>query len=226
MGSLHHNHQHTPLQPRAAMFRQTLARTYATAAKASTAPPVTPPGLAGKYAGALYSAALKSSPKALTQVETDLQSIKSIIASTPEVSTFLANPTLGSAEKAAGLKSLVGKLGGSTSDLTKNFLNVLAENGRLYETEKVVAGFEDIMAAYRGELTVTITSASELDKATLSTLEKSSKIAKEYKSIKINNKVQSEVLGGLVVDFGDDKTVDLSVKSRVQKLESLISQSL
>jgi len=211
------------------MFRQTLARTYATAAKASTAPPVTPPGLAGKYAGALYSAALKSSPKALTQVETDLQSIKSIIASTPEVSTFLANPTLGSAEKAAGLKSLVGKLGGSTSDLTKNFLNVLAENGRLYETEKVVAGFEDIMAAYRGELTVTITSASELDKATLSTLEKtikSSKIAKEYKSIKINNKVQSEVLGGLVVDFGDDKTVDLSVKSRVQKLESLISQSL
>lgn len=75
--------------------------------------------------------------------------------------------------------------------------------------------------------TVAPPAASELDKATVSTLEKSiksSKIAKEFKSIKINNKVQPELLGGLVVDFGDDKTVDLSVKSRVQKLESLISR--
>ena len=120
-------------------------------------PPVLPPGLAGKYAGALFSAANKSSAKALSQVETDLQSIKSLMTSNKAIASFLANPTLGSTEKNAGLKDLLSKMGGSTSDLTKNFLNVLAENGRLYETEKVLEGFEQIMSAHRGELTITIT---------------------------------------------------------------------
>lgn len=49
-------------------------------------------------------------------------------------------------------------------------------------------------------------------------------MSSEYKSLKINNKVQPDLLGGLIVDFGDEKTVDLSVKSKVQKLEGLISR--
>lgn len=77
--------------------------------------------------------------------------------STPQVAAFLSNPTLQTDEKTKGLKDLLGRLGGSTSDLTKNLLSVLAENGRLYDTEKVVEGFEQIMSAHRGELEVTIT---------------------------------------------------------------------
>jgi F-type H+-transporting ATPase subunit O len=55
------------------------------------------------------------------------------------------------------MKDVLSKLGNNTSELTKNFLAVLAENGRLYETDKVVEGFEQIMSAYRGELQITIT---------------------------------------------------------------------
>lgn len=120
-------------------------------------PPMTPPGLAGKYAGALYSAALKNSAKTLTQVETDLAGIKSLVDSTPTVASFLSNPTLDAKEKTAGLKDLLSKLGSSTSDVTKNFLEVLAENGRLYETGSILSGFEQIMAAHKGELQITIT---------------------------------------------------------------------
>ena len=223
-------------------------------------PPILPPGLAGKYAGALFSAANKSSSKALSQVETDLNSLKSLMASNSTISTFLANPTLDTSSKTSGLKDVLSKLGGNTSELTKNFLNVLAENGRLYETGKVLEGFEQIMSAHRGELTITITcqstifslphvhevpkfltqvrrtlmrrchsftAATDLDKATVDRLKKSiesSKIAKEYKSLKVQNKIQPDLLGGIIVDFGDDKTVDLSVKSRVQKLEALITR--
>lgn len=79
------------------------------------------------------------------------------MTSQPAVAQFLANPTLQTDEKAKGLKDLLSRLGSNTSDLTKNFLAVLGENGRLYETEKVVEGFEQIMAAHRGELEVTIT---------------------------------------------------------------------
>ncbi|KAL7010093.1 ATP synthase F0 subcomplex subunit OSCP atp5 [Cystobasidiomycetes sp. EMM_F5] len=211
------------------MFRRAAARTYATAAKASAQPPVTPPGLAGKYASALFSAATKQSPKALQQVETDLNSLRSLMKSTPQVAAFLSNPTLQTDEKTKGLKDLLGRLGGSTSDLTKNLLSVLAENGRLYDTEKVVEGFEQIMSAHRGELEVTITSAETLDKATIDRIKKSldsSKVVKEFKSVKVTNKVQPDLLGGLVVDFGADRSIDLSVKARVQKLEGLLAQSL
>lgn len=71
-----------------------------------------------------------------------------------------------------------------------------------------------------------IAAATELDKSTVDRLRKiieSSKIAKEYKSLKVNNKVHPDLLGGVIVDFGDEKTIDLSVKSRVQKLDQLIT---
>jgi len=71
------------------------------------------------------------------------------------------------------------------------------------------------------------TAATPLDKSTTDRIRKSiesSKIAKEFKSLKIKNKVHTDLIGGLIVDFGDEKTVDLSVKSRVQKLDQLISR--
>lgn len=71
--------------------------------------------------------------------------------------------------------------------------------------------------------------ATPLDKQTTERVTKaiqSSKIAKEYKSLKVNNKVHSDLLGGLIVDFGDEKSIDLSVKSRVQKLDQLITREL
>lgn len=69
--------------------------------------------------------------------------------------------------------------------------------------------------------------AEKLDKATVDRIQKAiqgSKIAKEYKSLKVSNKVHSDLLGGIIVDFGDEKTIDLSVKSRVQKLDQLITR--
>jgi hypothetical protein len=73
----------------------------------------------------------------------------------------------------------------------------------------------------------TPTAAEKLDKATVDRIQKAisgSKIAKEYKSLKVSNKVHSDLLGGVIVDFGDEKTIDLSVKSRVQKLDQLITR--
>ncbi|KAK9899234.1 F1 complex, OSCP/delta subunit of ATPase [Cystobasidium minutum MCA 4210] len=216
---------------RASPAFRSLARSYATAAPKTAQPPVIPPGLAGKYAGALFSAASKagSGGKVLTQVESDLVSLQGLIKSSPEVATFLNNPTLAASEKASGMKDLLGKVGSNASDYTRNFLNVLAENGRLYETEKVIEAFQQIMSSYKGELEITITSAAPLDKSTTDRIRKSiesSKIAKEYNSLKVTNKVHTDLIGGIIVDFGDEKTVDLSVKSRVQKLDQLISQSI
>lgn len=61
------------------------------------------------------------------------------------------------------------------------------------------------MAAYRGELEVTVTSAEPLDQKSMARLEKALKGTEvaEGKTLKFNNRVQPSVLGGLLVDFGD-----------------------
>lgn len=86
------------------------------------------------------------------------------------------------------------------------------------------------MTAYRGEVQVTVTSATPLDKSTISRIEsalKGSQIASKGngKSLKIVQKVNPAIQGGLVVDFGGN-TVDLSVASKVNKLNALLEQGV
>lgn len=42
----------------------------------------------------------------------------------------------------------------------RNLFTVLAENGRLASADKVIEGFMQLMSAYRGEVEVTITTAT------------------------------------------------------------------
>ncbi|KAL0575502.1 ATP synthase F0 subcomplex subunit OSCP atp5 [Marasmius crinis-equi] len=190
--------------------------------------------IASKYSNAVYGAALSKSPQTLTQVHTELSNVVSAIKQNPEVNAFIHNPTLSAKDRAAGLSSLFSRLEGtgakkaSVSEITKNLLTVLSENGRLGEAEGVIEGFNELVSQYKGELTVTVTSAAPLPKDILSRLEtvlKQSQTAQQAKSLKITNKVNPTILGGIVVDFGD-KTIDLSAQSRVTKLNNALQQAV
>jgi F-type H+-transporting ATPase subunit O len=158
--------------------------------------------IALKYSNAVYSAALNKSPQTLTKVQTELTAISNAIKSTPELEQFVTNPTLSTADKTKGLQALYAKAEGSgakkepVSDLTKNFFTVLADNGRLNETQGVIEGFNELVAKYKGELTVVVTSAAALPKDSLSKLEsalKQSQTAQQAKSLKIQNKVRDRL---------------------------------
>ncbi|KIY74294.1 OSCP, subunit 5 of the stator stalk of mitochondrial F1F0 ATP synthase [Cylindrobasidium torrendii FP15055 ss-10] len=187
--------------------------------------------IALKYSNALFGAALSKSPQTLTKIQTELAAVSAAIAQDAKVSAFVANPTLSANERAAGLASLYSTLESKktpVSEITKNLLLVLSQNGRLGEAPGVIEGFNELVAAHNGELTVTVTSAAPLPRDVQTRLEttlKQSETAKQAKSVKIVNKVNPTVLGGLIVDFGD-KTVDLSVQSRITKLNSVLTQSV
>lgn len=74
-----------------------------------------------------------------------------------KLQTFISNPTLSNKDKIKGLEQLIGN---KSDEITKNLFEVLAENGRLGDAQKVIGEFERLMAAYRGEVEVTITSAA------------------------------------------------------------------
>jgi len=187
-------------------------------------------GIASKYSNAVYSAALSKSPQVLSKVHTELATLSTTIKGSPEINTFVHNPTLSLNDRTKGLDILYKQVEKkeALSDVTKNLFAVLSENGRLGDVQQVIEGFNELYAKHKGELTVVITSAAPLAKDVLSKLEstlKQSQAAQASKSLKVTNKVNPAVLGGLVVDFGD-KTIDLSVSSTVNKLNGILQQSV
>ncbi|KAK9322353.1 OSCP/delta subunit of ATPase [Lipomyces orientalis] len=196
-------------------------RTYATAA--STAPPVQLFGVDGTYASALYTAAAKTS--SLDDTSKALTSLKSLVEKDADLSGILSNPALSASDK----KIVVETLSKSVSaPAVANLLAVLAENNRLGLLSEVIEKFGTLMSAYKGEVEATITSAAPLDSKVLSRIE--SAIAKSQfvgngKKLKVSNKVNPDILGGLIVEVGD-RTVDLSVSSKISRLNALINEAV
>lgn len=154
--------------------------------------------IASKYSKATYNAALKKSPATLSKVQTELSNLSNAIKSKPEIAAFVHNPTLSSKDRIACLATLFSSLEGSgakkepVSDITKNLLTVLSDNGRLRDAEDVIEGFNELVAQYKGELTVFVTSATPLPKDILTRLEttlKQSQSGQKAKVLSIVNKV-------------------------------------
>ncbi|KAI9008083.1 ATP synthase delta subunit-domain-containing protein [Gaertneriomyces semiglobifer] len=208
-----------------AVASRAAVRSYATAPAASqnVTAPLSLHGIDGRYATALYTAAAKNG--SLDAVESELNRVKDLFNKNEDMKTTLESPLVDKQTKKDALKSL---LSGKYSDVTKNLFDAMAENGRLDHTTKVLTAFEELMAAHRKEVPVTVISTKALDAKTTkqlqSILEKSKLVAKGSKLI-LNNKVDPNILGGLVVDFGD-KTIDLSVQSKINKLNRLLTEAI
>ncbi|KAI9373871.1 OSCP-domain-containing protein [Aspergillus egyptiacus] len=199
-------------------------RTYATASQ-EIKPPVSLFGVDGTYATALYTASAKSS--ALDATSKALANLGAALKADPKLTGIISTPTLSAADKQAIVSELQKVAGADKGDLLKNFLGTLAENNRLGLLSDVCEKFNALMSAHRGEIELVITSAQELDNKTLNRLEKA--VAKsEYsqgKKLKLVPKVNPDIVGGLVVEIGD-RTIDLSVSSKIAKLNKALTDAL
>ncbi|KAI3394823.1 hypothetical protein diail_2225 [Diaporthe ilicicola] len=196
----------------------------APAANEVVKPPVALFGLDGTYATALYTAAVKSS--SLDPTATALNKLGGLVSQDAKLATILEAPTLSPADKSAIIAELEKTAG--TNATVKNFLQTLAENNRLSLLGGVCTKFSELMSAARGEVEMTVTSATPLDNRTLSRLEtavsKSSYVG-QGKKLKVTNEVNSDIIGGLVVEIGD-RTIDLSVSSKIAKMNKLLTDTL
>lgn len=112
-------------------------------------------GLDGRYATALYTAAAKEN--VLDAVEKELKQVQGVVSKDKSVQALLENPTLNRTTKKQGVQQLLKS--GKYSKVTSNLFVTLAENGRLSETQKIIAAYNELMSAHRNELNVVITSA-------------------------------------------------------------------
>lgn len=130
-------------------------------------PPLQVFGIDGRYACALYSAATKM--KQLEAVEKDLHTLQTQFKSDVKLRDILINPTIKRSLMASALKDAATK--SSYSQATGNFLQALAENGRLKRIDQMVNAFKLIMAAHRGDVVCEVITAKPLDASQTKQLE-------------------------------------------------------
>ena len=168
--------------------------------------------LAGRYASALFE--LASEAGTVSAVEGDLETLAEGLRESAELRALIRNPQVSREALGRVLDGLGGKL--ELSDLTRNFLGVLAQNRRVGELPATIRAFQSIAAAQRGEVTAEVASAHPLSDEQLAALEHKLR-AREGRTVKLKTRVEPELLGGLVVTIGSQR-IDSSIRSRLNSL--------
>lgn len=205
------------------MASRVFTRTLASATK-STKPPIQIFGLDGTYANALYSAS--ASQTSVEQSFAGLTKIKELLDNDARVKEIMLNPALTKDARNATVLVISEQL--KLDNTVTNFLLVLAENNRLANFKGIYEKYGLLNDAYQGVVEAKVTSAKALDSKILRRLQAAiskSHFVGDGKSLKLTNTIDPEILGGLVVEVGD-RTVDLSIQSKVSKLNQTLNEAL
>jgi len=179
-------------------------------------------GIPGRYAAALYLAAAKGNQ--LEKVEKELAQISSLMAESKEFSGFVSDPSLPSHVRVEGLDAVLKKMG--ASDITKRFIDVVLENNRVDELSKILEKFGDISSEQKGQVKAAVTTAEGLTRAEVEQIQTGlKKMLAPGQSLVLEEKIDPSIISGIIVDIGD-KHVDMSVLSRVRKLQQIVRDAV
>lgn len=168
--------------------------------------------LQGRYASALFD--LASENGTVSAVETDLEKVGQALRESEDFAALIRNPQVSREAAGKTVEAIGGVLG--LSDLTRNFLGVLAGNRRLSALPEIIRAFAAIAAAQRGEATAEVTSAHALTDDQIEQLRQKLEV-REGRKVKVKTSVDPDLLGGLVVTIGS-KRIDSSIRTRLNSL--------
>jgi F-type H+-transporting ATPase subunit O len=170
-------------------------------------PPIKVRGVPASYANAAYINASRDGT--LAQLEADLGNCRDLV--TKESVLFVKSPAVTEERKFELLDEELQnrKIG---SDATGRMLKKLIEDNKFNLLDDVIDNFGKLMRAKRGELIAIVTSADKLAKKTSAALKQGLEAQFDNKTVIIENKVDPEIIGGLMIDI-DDKFADLSVRT-------------
>ena len=170
--------------------------------------------VASVYAKALIDAMEKKG--ATEQVVAELSSLVSdVLARFPQFQSVIDSPRLSPTEKDQLIERVFGSL---ASDDLKIFLKVLSDRGRLDCLREVSIEARRLLNELRNRTAVEVTTAKPLTDDERNSLvhELQLKLSCE---IHLQQKVDEDILGGIVVRVGD-KVIDGSVRNRLREMRS------
>jgi len=177
-------------------------------------------GGSGNYASALYIASVKAN--AVAKVESELLQFVEAVKNSPIFSQFIRDLSVAKDVRVKVIQDICGEA--KFSDVTKNFLVIVAENGRLKNIDTIAKRFAQLSMAYKGEVQATVTTVVPLppeeEKALKETLQE---IIGSGAKVHLEQKIDPSILGGLVLEFSQ-KVFDMSIKTRAQQMERILRE--
>jgi F-type H+-transporting ATPase subunit delta len=168
--------------------------------------------LAGRYASALFD--LARDQRQIESVSNSLDKVKAALAESSDLKALTTSPLVSRDGAAKAIAATAEVLG--LDPITRRFLGVLAENGRLSQLEAVIRTFARLAAAHRGETSAEVTSAFPLNDGQIAALKAQLK-ARGDTEVTIDAKVDPSILGGIVVRLGS-RMIDASIKTKLNNL--------
>lgn len=169
-------------------------------------------GLPGRYAAALFDLAVGA--KALDDTAAALGGIRAALAESTDLAALIRAPQLRRADAAAAITAVAEAM--KLPKLTRDFLGVVAGNGRLAHLPEIIAAFDRMVSARRGSSTAQVTAAHPLSAAQTKALSARLK-ARTGRTMELDILVDPKILGGLIVRIGSEQ-IDASVRSRLNRL--------
>ena len=170
-------------------------------------------GVAGRYATALFELALEQ--QALDQVAADLNRFTEALDAFDDLLRLVKSPVFSAEEQGRALAAILKEL--KIEGLTRNFLLLAAKNRRLFATPDMIRAFRAMLARHRGEMSATVTAAAKLTESQVTALRQALKAALG-KEIMLDERVDADLLGGLVVKVGS-RMVDTSLRTKLNSLK-------
>ena len=167
------------------------------------------------YAEALFDVAKEKDE--LDEVQQQLGEVADAISENRDLQMFFFSPYFSSTEKRDGITRVVSE---GNRELV-NFLELLAEKHRMPVLFRIRRRFDELWAKENRRLTVTVTSAVELDSAVVENL--GGEIERQTgQTIELQSKVDDAIIGGLVLQVGN-MVLDASIQSRLDKLRKEVA---
>ncbi len=172
------------------------------------------------YAEALFEAARER--EELERVLEDLEDFVDALDEVEELRLFFYGGQIPEREKRRAIDALTENMTLST----RNFLKVLADNGREEILEEVLLRYEELVKEYLGRVEVEVTTAVELSEEELDRIRERIGRVLEGREVILQTRVNPDLLGGAVFRFGG-RMVDGSVRGQLASLrEEMLERSV
>ena len=173
--------------------------------------------IAAVYARSLFEVA--SEHGKLDVVREQLGAFADALNDSRELQLFFFSPYFSTAEKQDGLDRAVT----DADEIFVNFLKLLIENHRMPVIFRVRRGYDELWEQENRLLPVQVTSAVELDQATVRQI--GDRIAEQTgRKVELSSRVEPDILGGIVVRVGN-QVLDASVRNRLEQLRKQVARA-
>ncbi len=168
--------------------------------------------LAGRYASALFGLAREQ--RQIDAVSGSLELLGRTLVESRDFSGFVSSPLVGRAEAGRAFAAIADQL--SIDPITRNFLGVLASNGRKNQLVTVIRTFHRLAAEHRGETTAEVITAHPLKDDQIAAL-KAQLRARAGRDVMIETRTDPDILGGIIVKLGS-QMIDGSIRTKLNRL--------